>query len=133
MPVLYTKEYDLSLVDLNEELLMLYVESHAKSGGGRRVVFLRQHERGIPVIIRENYSESGIITPATEVRDLEAVESCFQVIGNHLANGKTVCVPIYPLTEEVISIEKQSPKVAAYLRKRMASYNMKYHLGNTTR
>lgn len=133
MPVIYTKEYDLSLVDLNEELLMLYVESHNQSGGGRRIVFLRQHERGIPVTIRENYSDSGIITPTTEVRDLEAVESCFQVIGHHLANGKTVCVPIYPLTEEIIAIEKQSPKVAEYLKKRMASYNMRYHLGSITR
>ena len=51
------REYDIDLMALNDDLYHAYVESHTGTGGERRVVFLRQHEKGIPITLRENYSD----------------------------------------------------------------------------
>lgn len=133
MPVLYTREYDTSLIDLNEDVLFLYVEAYNESGGGRRVVKLRQHERGLPLFLRENYSESGYLNGVTEYRDIPTIENNLQYVGKQLFDGKIVCVPLYPLTTEITILEKQSPKLAGYLKKRLASYNLRFRMGDEPR
>ena len=44
MPVLYSRNYMADLMELNEDLYHVYIDSHVETGGGRDVVFLRQHE-----------------------------------------------------------------------------------------
>lgn len=126
MPVLITKEYDTSLIDMNENVYYVYVNAVSESGGGRRVVTLRQHTRGLPLTLREDYSVNGLFTSNTESRDTQRIETEFQQITKVLAEGYIVCVPIYPLTEELTLLEKRSPKVAGYLQKRLELFRLRY-------
>ena len=128
MPVVYTHDYHIELLQHNENLYHVYIESHREMGGGRDVVFLRQHERGIPLTLRENFSENGTLTSATEQRDIMKVENEFQTISQALNYGKIVCVPMFPLTKEIIMLEKQSLKLAGYIKKRMESLNFRMKL-----
>ena len=80
MPVLYSRNYMADLMELNEDLYHVYIDSHVETGGGRDVVFLRQHERGIPLTLRENFSDNGTLTSLTEQRDIVKVENEFQTI-----------------------------------------------------
>ena len=125
MSVIYAREYMTELMELNEDLYHLYIDSHVETGGGRETVFLRQHERGIPLTLRENFSENGSLTSLTEQRDIVKVENEFQAINQALNYGKIVCLPIYPLTKELTTIEKQSLKLAGYVNKRMQSLGLK--------
>ena len=125
MPVLYSRNYMAELMELNEDLYHVYIDSHVETGGGRETVFLRQHERGIPLTLRENFSENGSLTSLTEQRDIVKVENEFQAINQALNYGKIVCLPIYPLTKELTTIEKQSLKLAGYVNKRMQSLGLK--------
>ena len=113
------------LMELNEGLYHVYIDSHVETGGGRETVFLRQHERGIPLTLRENFSDNGSLTSLTEQRDIMKVENEFQTIHYVLGQGKVICVPIYPLTKELITIEKQSLKLAGYINKRIQSLGLK--------
>ena len=45
-----------------------------------------------------------------------------------LGYGKVVCLPILPLTKELITIEKQSPKLAGYVNKRIQSLGLKKNI-----
>ncbi len=128
MSVIYSHSYLLELMEYNETLYHVYIESHRESGGGRDVVFLRQHERGIPLTLRENFSENGTLNSATEQRDIIRIENEFQAISQALNYGKIICLPMYPLTKELTTIEKQSVRLAGYVNKRMESLNLKMKL-----
>jgi hypothetical protein len=75
--------------------------------------------------LRENYSENGYLLQTTESRDVPLLEKEFQLISKRLMAGGIVCVPIYPLTDELSNLEKHSPKTAGYLRKRMEGLQIK--------
>tara|TARA_B100000575_G_scaffold293438_1_gene304828 strand:+ start:971 stop:1360 length:390 start_codon:yes stop_codon:yes gene_type:complete len=124
MPVLYARNYVAELMELNEDMYHVYIDSHVETGGGRETVFLRQHERGIPLTLRENFSENGSLTSNTEQRDIVKVENEFQTIGYALSQGKIICLPMFPLTIQLITIEKQSPKLAGYINKRIQSLGL---------
>ena len=125
MPVLYSRNYMAELMELNEDLYHVYIDSHVETGGGRETVFLRQHERGIPLTLRENFSDNGSLTSLTEQRDIMKVENEFQTIRYVTSQGKVICLPIFQLTNELITIEKQSPKLAGYVKKRLQSLGLK--------
>ena len=125
MSVIYAREYMTELMELNEDLYHVYIDSHVETGGGRETVFLRQHERGIPLTLRENFSENGSLTSLTEQRDIVKVENEFQAINQALNYGKIVCLPMFPLTIQLITIEKQSLKLAGYINKRIQSLGLK--------
>jgi len=131
MSAIYLHTYQTKLLELNEDLYHLYIESHKGIGGGRDITFLRQHDRGIPLTLRDNFSEHGAVTPETEARDIVKVENEFQTINYSLNYGKILCVPIYPLLDELITIEKQSPKMAGYINKRLESLSWKIRVGRT--
>ena len=128
MSIIYVREYQKDLMDLNEALYHGYIDSHVETGGGRDIVFLRQHERGIPLTLRENFSDNGTLTSLTEQRDIMKVENEFQTIRYVTSQGKVICLPIFQLTNELITIEKQSPKLAGYVNKRMESLNLQMKL-----
>ena len=125
MSVVYVREYQIDLMKLNEDLYHVYIDSHVETGGGRDTVYLRQHERGIPLTLRENFSDNGTLTSLTEQRDIMKVENEFQTIHYVLGQGKVICVPIYPLTKELITIEKQSPKLIGYINVRIQSLGLR--------
>ena len=129
MSAIYLHTYQTKLLELNENLYHVYIESHKGVGGGRDITFLRQHDRGIPLTLRDNFSEHGAVTPETEARDIVKVENEFQTINYSLNYGKILCVPIYPLLDELIIIEKQSPKMAGYINKRLESLSWKIRVG----
>ena len=131
MSAIYLHSYQTKLLELNENLYHIYVESHKGIGGGRDITFLRQHDRGIPLTLRDNFSEHGAVTPETEARDIIKVENEFQTINYSLSYGKILCVPIYPLLDELTIIEKQSPKMAGYINKRLESLSWKIRVGIT--
>ena len=131
MSAIYLHTYQTKLLELNEDLYHLYIESHKGIGGGRDITFLRQHDRGIPLTLRDNFSEHGAVTPDTEARDIVKVENEFQTINYSLNYGKILCVPIYPLLDELTIIEKQSPKMAGYINKRLESLSWKIRVGRT--
>ena len=131
MSAIYLHTYNTKLLELNEDLFHLYIDSHKGIGGGRDITFLRQHDRGIPLTLRDNFSEHGAVTPETEARDIVKVENEFQTINYSLNYGKILCVPIYPLLDELITIEKQSPKMAGYINKRLESLSWKIRVGRT--
>jgi len=129
VPALYVHNYEVKLLELNENLYHIYIESHKGIGGGRDITFLRQHDRGIPLTLRDNFSEQGALKPDTEARDIIKVENEFQTINYSLNYGKILCVPIYPLLEELTTLEKQSPKMAGYVNKRLESLSWKIRTG----
>jgi|TARA_R100001198_G_scaffold13999_2_gene6334 hypothetical protein len=131
MSAIYLHTYQTKLLELNENLYHVYIESHKGIGGGRDITFLRQHDRGIPLTLRDNFSEHGAVTPETEARDIVKVENEFQTINYSLNYGKILCVPIYPLLDELTIIEKQSPKMAGYINKRLESLSWKIRVGRT--
>lgn len=131
MSAIYLHTYQTKLLELNENLYHVYIESHKGVGGGRDITFLRQHDRGIPLTLRDNFSEHGAVTPETEARDIVKIENEFQTINYSLNYGKILCVPIYPLLDELTIIEKQSPKMAGYINKRLESLSWKIRVGRT--
>ena len=131
MSVIYLHTYQTKLLELNENLYHVYIESHKGIGGGRDITFLRQHDRGVPLTLRDNFSEHGAVTSETEARDIVKVENEFQTINYSLNYGKILCVPIYPLLDELTIIEKQSPKMAGYINKRLESLSWKIRVGRT--
>ena len=128
MSIIYVREYQKDLMDLNEDLYHVYIDSHVETGGGRDIVFLRQHERGIPLTLRENFSDNGTLTSLTEQRDIVKVENEFQTIRYVSDQGKVVCLPILHLTKEIPILEKQSPKLAGYVKKRLQSLGFKKNI-----
>ena len=125
MSIIYVHQFHIDLLGLNEDLYHVYIDSHVETGGGRDIVFLRQHERGIPLTLRENFSDSGSLTSLTEQRDIMKVENEFQTIRYVSDQGKVICLPIPQLTKELLTLEKQSPKLAGYVKKRLQSLGLK--------
>ena len=125
MAIIYVRQFHIDLLGLNEDLYHVYIDSHVETGGGRDIVFLRQHERGIPLTLRENFSDNGSLTSLTEQRDIMKVENEFQTIRYVSDQGKVVCLPIPQLTKELLILEKQSPKLAGYVKKRLQSLGLK--------
>ncbi len=128
MSIIYVHQFHIDLLELNEDLYHVYIDSHVETGGGRDIVFLRQHERGIPLTLRENFSDNGTLTSLTEQRDIMKVENEFQTIRYVTNQGKVICLPIFQLTNELITIEKQSPKLAGYVNKRIQSLGLRMPL-----
>ena len=128
MSIMYMHDYHTEFLEHNEDLYHVYIESHREMGGGRDVVFLRQHERGIPLTLRENFSDNGTLTSLTEQRDIVKVENEFQTIRYVSDQGKVVCLPILHLTKEIPILEKQSPKLAGYVKKRLQSLGLKKNI-----
>ena len=124
MPYLFVRNYEVDLMDINPDLYHVYVESSRGEGGDRKLVYIRQSQRGLPMCLRENYSETGALSFQTEKRDILHLESELSKISKVSQSGANVCVPLIHLTNELSILEKQSPKVAGYVLKRMGSIGM---------
>ena len=125
MPYVFIRDYDLELLELNKDMYHMYVESHVGAGGERKTVFLRQHERGLPLTLRNNFSDLGALSSETEKRDITIVEAEIGKISRLANSGANVCVPLTRLTNEFSPMERLSPKLAGYLLKRLASVGMR--------
>ena len=119
MPILYTQTYPRDLFNLNPKLMCVYIESHTKRGGDPATVQVRGLERSLPLTLKENFSSEGRLSSETEMRDMRLIEAEFQAITNHLRQGATVCLPTLLLADELLSLEKRTPKVEQYLSKRL--------------
>ena len=124
MPYLFVRDYEVDLMDMNPDLYHVYVESSRGEGGDRKLVYIRQSQRGLPMCLRENYSETGTLSFQTEKRDILHLESELSKISRVSQSGANVCVPLIHLTSELSILEKRSPKVAGYVLKRMGSIGM---------
>ena len=124
MPYLFVRNYEVDLMDMNPDLYHVYVESSRGEGGDRKLVYIRQSQRGLPMCLRENHSETGTLSFQTEKRDILHLESELSKISKVSQSGANVCVPLIHLTNELSILEKQSPKVAGYVLKRMGSIGM---------
>jgi len=125
VPYVFIRDYDLELLELNKDMYHMYVESHVGAGGERKTVFLRQHERGLPLTLRNNFSDLGMLSSESEKRDITTVEVEIQKISRLAQSGANVCVPLTRLTNEFSPMERLSPKLAGYLLKRLASVGMR--------
>jgi len=125
VPYVFIRDYDLELLELNKDMYHMYVESHVGAGGERKTVFLRQHERGLPLTLRNNFSDLGTLSSESEKRDITTVEVEIQKISRLVQSGANVCVPLTRLTNEFSPMERLSPKLAGYLLKRLASVGMR--------
>lgn len=125
MPYVFIRDYDLELLELNNDMYHVYVESHVGAGGERKTVFLRQHSRGLPLTLRNNFSDLGALSSETEKRDITTVEAEIGKISRLANTGANVCVPLTRLTNEFSPLERLSPKLAGYLLKRLASVGMR--------
>ncbi len=121
MPFIRVHNYSIDLMEMNDHLHHLYIETVNGTGGERKIVWLRQHERGLPFTLRENYTSSGYLMPDTDARDIRTVEGELQKIGMLSHQGANICVPIQPLVEELEGIQRLSPRLAGYLKQRLAS------------
>ena len=74
MTILYTESYPLDILTMNPHVSVIYVESHTQTGGGRQMSYLRNHLRGLPITLRENFSIEGYLTQPTENRDIIKLE-----------------------------------------------------------
>ena len=125
MPYVFIRDYDLELLELNKDMHHVYVESHGSVGGERKTIFLRQHERGLPLTLRNNFSDLGALSSDTEKRDITTVEAEIGKISRLANSGANVCVPLTRLTNEFSPLERMSPRLAGYLLKRLASVGMR--------
>ena len=75
MPYLFTREYDLELMDMNKDMYQVFIESNLNHGGERRVVLLRQSQKGLPLTLVNNYTDSGSLNVDTESSDIRRIES----------------------------------------------------------
>lgn len=125
MAYVFIRDYDLELLELNNDMYHVYIESHVGAGGERKTVFLRQHERGLPLTLRNNFSDLGALSSETEKRDITTVEAEIGKISRLANSGVNVCVPLTRLTNEFSPLERLSPRLAGYLLKRLASVGMR--------
>ena len=125
MAYVFTRDYELELLELNKDMYHVYIEEHVGAGGDCKFNLLRQHERSLPLTLRENFTQDGTVSPNTEKRDITVVEHQIQNISRLANTGVNVCVPLTCLTNECFSLERQSPKLAGYLLKRLASVGMR--------
>jgi len=119
MPLIYTDDYDLEFITMNPHIAFLYVESHRVLGGGRMTAVLRGHLKGIPITLRENYTDDGYLREETQARDKQLLIKQFKDIHDKLWNQTVIFLPISPFQRELESLEKYSPEVAKVLSRRM--------------
>ena len=125
MTYLIVPSYDLKLIELNENLHHVYVESDKQMGGGRHIVHIRNTGRGFPLTLRDNFSDKGYLTTASEAGDIRRVETEISRIGKaSIGMGILICVPIQQLAQEIQVIEKSSPRLAGYVTKRLKSIQL---------
>ena len=105
MAYVFLRDYDLELLELNKDMHHVYVESHVAAGGERKTVFLRQHQRGLPLTLRNNFSDLGALSSDTEKRDITTVEAEISKISRLANSGVNVCVPLTRLTNEFSTME----------------------------
>ena len=55
MPYIFVRDYDIDLMEMNKDIRHVFVESVLQAGGERKVAYLRQNERGLPLTLRENF------------------------------------------------------------------------------
>ena len=108
MSIIYVHQFHIDLLGLNEDLYHVYIDSHVETGGGRDIVFLRQHERGIPLTLRENFSDNELY-PLTEQRDIE-VENEFKQY-DMLLSGKVICSRILINKELILENNPQTGRI----------------------
>ena len=125
MPYVFIRDYDLELLELNRDMHHVYVESHGNVGGERKTIFLRQHERGLPLTLRNNFSDLGALSSESEKRDITTVEAEIGKISRLANSGANVCVPLTRWTNAFSPLERLSPRLAGYLLKRLASVGMR--------
>ena len=125
MRYVFIRDYDLELLELNRDMHQVYVESHGNVGGERKTIFLRQHERGLPLTLRNNFSDLGALSSESEKRAISTVEAEIGKLSRLAISGANVCVPLTRLTNEFSPMERLSPKLAGYLLKRLASVGMR--------
>ena len=123
MPYIFVRDYDIDLMEMNKELYHVFVDSVFRSGGERKVVYIRQHERGLPLTLRENYSDMGMFTAETEKRDIRSRITATTYQSYIIQRSKRVCADIAP-SRELDNIQRLSPKLGGYLKKRMDSIGM---------
>ncbi len=117
--------YSLNLLDLNESLRHVYVESDKQTGGGREVVKIRNSGKGFPLTLRDNFSEKGYLTLSSEASDIRRAEREISKIASAaIGMGVLVCVPIQQLAQEIQHVEKSSPRLAGYVTKRLKSIQL---------
>ena len=125
MAYVFTRGYELELLELNKDMYHVYIEAHIGAGGERKIIFLRQHERGLPLTLRDNFTQDGVMSPNTEKRDITTVEHQIQKISRLANAGVNVCIPLNSLINECYLIEARSPKFPVYVMKRLASAGMR--------
>ena len=113
MAFVFVSTYSEELVRLNKGLYVVYVDAYSRIGGERRIVYLRQHEKGLPLTLRENLSSE------TEARDIITLRREISDICDIKNVGANICVPILPISNELNNIERRSPKLHEYLIARM--------------
>jgi len=119
MAFVFVSTYSEELVRLNKGLYVVYVDAYSRIGGERRIVYLRQHEKGLPLTLRENFSEDGHLSSETEARDIMTLRREISDICDIKNVGANICVPILPISNELNNIERRSPKLHEYLIARM--------------
>ena len=125
MTYLIVPSYNLQLIELNDSLRHVYVESDKRTGGGREVVKIRNSGKGFPLTLRDNFSEKGYLTVSSEASDIRRVENEIGKIASAaIGMGVLVCVPIQQLAQEIRQIEKSSPRLAGYVTKRLKSIQL---------
>ena len=112
MTILYTESYPLDILTMNPHVSVIYVESHTQTGGGRQMSYLRNHLRGLPITLRENFSIEGYLTPKTEKRDSLQIQKELKKVITKLQTFNIVCFPVTPFQSEFEILEKHSPKIA---------------------
>ena len=126
MTILYTESYPLDILTMNPHVSVIYVESHTQTGGGRQMSYLRNHLRGLPITLRENFSIEGYLTQPTENRDIIKLEKELKTVAARLQTFNLVCFPILPFEEEFEKLKKHSPKVEKLVTKRIERFKNDY-------
>jgi hypothetical protein len=124
MPYVFVRDYSQELFDLNDKMYHVIIESHKKVGGERKLKRIRQSDRSLPLTLLDDFSEMGHLNSDTEIRDIRLLEEQISRISTISQSGANVCVPLNPLTSELEYLGRLSPKVAAYVLKRLGSVGM---------
>jgi len=111
---------------MNPHVSVIYVESHTTTGGGRQMSYLRNHLRGIPLTLKENFTTEGHLTPATEIRDILLVEKQLRETRARLQAFAIVCFPITPFDVELTRLEKHSPKFGKFVSDKLEKIKNEY-------
>ena len=124
MPYIFVRDYDIDLMEMNK-IFITSLSSLFASWWGTQGGVPSQERTRLPLTLRENFSpDMGFLSADTETRDIRQVELELQTISRLSYNGANVCVPISPLSRELDSIQRLSPKLGGYLKKRMDSIGM---------